>query len=162
TNSPTHQLTNSLNLEEVLERLSCIVRGRLRACLALDGRARREEGAGIPFVLRRDAGRQRLLAALPARAGVERHAVDAAVHGNPAAAAPGVGRHRRGQLLAAAGAAEDLVRGHQVGSARSGSVLQLTAGSPLGRRLPRAAGSAPLPVAVVVLVAALTVFAFAH
>src|SRR5947209_8120798 len=108
------------------------------ARLALDSRARREEHAIVALVFRRDARRQlRALRALPARARVERDALNAAVDVDAAARAFRVRRHRYGEQVAAPCAAKHLVRRHQVRRLRARRVLQHTARCPLLRRLRR-------------------------
>src|SRR5262249_34698654 len=79
--------TESSLLEEIVEGLAragdagrALLGGRRRARLPLDARAGREERAHVAFVLRRDArGELRVQRALPPRARVERHALDAGV-----------------------------------------------------------------------------------
>src|SRR5258705_2261977 len=102
-----------LELEQVVERLSRVVAARCRR-FALDGGARREEGAGVAGVLRRDARGQPRVHALEPAAGIERHALRAGVEIGAAPGAPriepDIGRHG----IAALRAAHDLAEARHV------------------------------------------------
>ncbi len=92
------------------------------------------------------------------RAGVERHAVDARVHGHAAAAAFRGELHGNRQFVAAACALEDFVRRHQVRRFRARGILQLSAGGAFLRRLRRARSIVvALTIARFILIATLTV-----
>src|SRR6185295_4081781 len=154
-----------LDIEQIVERLLGAVGGgtllRRRARLPLDGRPRREQLAEVDVVFRRDAGGQRGLAALEPGAGVERRALDAAVERRAALRTLAVRLDRQRKQQAAARAAEDLVRAHQVRRLRTSFALQLASGRARlrrlgGRFLPR------LTIARVVLIAALPVLPVAH
>ena len=73
----------ALELEQVVEGLSRVI-GARRCRFALDRRARREQGAGIPGVLRRDASGERGIHALEAAAGIERDALRTRMEVDPA------------------------------------------------------------------------------
>ena len=138
--------------EQIVERLPCAGR-TLRACLALDGGPRRKQRAFVSRILRSDACGQRLRALEP-RAGVERDALDTTVEIDAAARAPAVGADRHRQTIAAARAAEDLVRRHQI--------RRLRTLRPLARRLRLLRlGCRPLAVSRLVLIAALSVLSVA-
>src|SRR5215831_18263838 len=86
--------------------------------LTFNGRSRRKERAEIALVLRRHACRERLRAFEP-RAGIERHAIDAAVdvHATPRAASTQLDRNR--QAVSTSRALEDLMRRHEIGRLRT-------------------------------------------
>ena len=140
------------------------------ACFALGGpwgvpvsRSIVVRGSKSAHALRASFGETRAasvgLRAFKARAGVERHAIDAAVNVHAAAAAAGVEFDGDREPVAAARAAEHFVRRHEVRRLGSGGVLQRAPRSPrfgrlfLGPRLARLR---------LVLIAALTVFSVAH
>src|SRR5262249_769830 len=130
--------------------------------LPLDRGARREELAHIALVLRRDArGELGVLGALPARAGVEGDALNAAVEIDAAAAALAHELDGQRQLVAAAGALEHLVHAHQVRGLRAALVLQHAARGALLRR-PRGLRPPRTARLVFVLIATLAVLAIAH
>jgi len=151
------------SLEEVVEGLPGIVWSGLRAGLALHGSACFEEAAGVPLVLWCDACRQRLLVALPPAAGVERHAVNAAVNTDTAPCTAIVRPDRQRQFVTAAGAAEHFVRCHEIGRLGSRRTLQLSARRSLFRRFGPGWRSAAVTIArPFVLISPLTIFAIAH
>ena len=159
-------------LEQIVERLSRVTRGRIcraarrsrrrRRCagLPLDGRPRRHRCAGIARVFRRHArGDFVALRALPPRAGVERHTLDAAVQIDAAPPARIQQPDRERQQVAAPRAPEHFVCGHQVRRFRAPLVLQDTPRRPLfwWRGV-----ATRLTLARVVLIPALPIFPIAH
>jgi hypothetical protein len=129
------------SLEQVIERpagarlpLAAVFGGRCDgAGLTLDRRARGKERAEVARVLGRHARGERLRA-LPARAGVERGALHAAVEVHTATRARTVGADLEREAMAAPRAAEHLVRRHQVRGFRAGRILQETSRRALFRR----------------------------
>src|SRR5262245_46960546 len=114
---PATQLSD---FEQIVERLACAV--DLGRCgLALDGRSRRVERAGVARVLRRDARRNRLHALEPA-AWIERRALRAGVQVGPAACAAALGPNLAGDDIAALRAAHHLAKPGHVD--RAGTVLR--------------------------------------
>src|SRR6185436_17908088 len=141
-------------LEEGVERLAGACRRR-RLGFALDFGPRLEERAGVPGILRRDAGGNRLLA-LERRAGVEVEALGAGVHVGAAARALAVGapRERHGQFVPARRAANDLAVPRHVEGLRRGRRLSARGVLFFGLRLVLAAR-----LARIVLIATLPVLA---
>src|SRR5207244_2347009 len=133
-----------------------------RAGLSLDGGPGREGRARVLRVFWRHARGDRLNA-LETGGGVERGALDAAVQIDAAPRTPGVGFDRDREPIAAAGAAKDLVRRHEVGCPRSFCLLQRPARSPrFGSRLRNRFGAFGFAVARIVLITALSILSIAH
>jgi len=159
-------------LEQIVERFPRVTRRRIcraarrsrrrgcRAGLPLDGRPRRHRRTGIARVFRRHArGDLVALRALPPRARIERHALDAAVQIDAAPPARVQQPDGDRQQVAAPRAPEHFVGGHQIRRFRTSLVLQDTPGRPLfGWR----GVAARLPLARVVLIPALPIFPIAH
>jgi len=148
------------DLEQVVERLTRGCRP-LRPGLPLDRGPWRKERAVVPRIFRRHPRGERILRALESRTRVELRALDAGVQIDAAAGTAAVALDRQRQPVTAAGAAEDLVRRHQVRRPRAGGILQRPAGRPLFRRRFLARPLAPR-LARLVLVAALSVLPVAH
>src|SRR5262249_48184521 len=131
-----------------------------RAGLAFNRRARRKQRAVVAALLRRDTRGKRRLRAFEPGAGVERYALHAAVDICPAARAALSRLDGKRQQIAAARAAEHLVRGHEVRRPRSRRVLK----RPSRRsRLPRIRLVAlRRPFARLILISALAIFTIVH
>ena len=97
------------------------------------------------------------LRALPSRARVERHTLHAAVEIDAALRAAAVVRDRQRQQVAAARAAADFVRRHQIRRLRAGGILQLTARRPVLLRRTRRRRPLRATGLVLILIAALSV-----
>ena len=114
--------------------------------------------------LRRPHARRQLVAlrACPAGAGFERFALQAAVQIHATLGAAAIARDRQRQQIAAARAAADLVRRHQIRGLRSRGVLQLTSGCAILLRRARRGRAFRTARLVLVLISALSVLSIAH
>jgi hypothetical protein len=149
--------------EQVIERLPGSGRAR-RTGLTLDGGPGRKELARVCHVLWRNSGGNGRLRTLPTCAGIERDALNAAVKVDAASAAPAERSDVEREAIATSGAPEHFVRGHQVGSSRTGLILK---GPPaawrtlLGRGF-AAFGAFRSAIPLVVLIPPLLVLSITH